>query len=104
MLKLVLCLSCAVALAVMLLHLRQQRLELNNQANRLHNQIENQQAKLWSQQLDIAVYTAPNAISQTVGSHEMYLVPQTPMQVGNSNWIDALGGNADRNQTRGESR
>ena len=99
MLKLTICLGCAVALAVMMLHLRQQRLELNHQANRLHKQIENQQAKLWSQQLDIAVYTAPNAISQTVGSHEMYLVPQTPMQVGNSNWIDALGGNRD--QARG---
>ena len=93
MLKLVICLFCAVALAVLMLHLRQQRLELNHQANRLHKQIENKQAKLWSQQLDIAVYTAPNAISQTVGNHEMYLVPQTPMQVGTSNWIDALGGN-----------
>ena len=61
-----------------MLQLRQQRLELNHQANRLHNQIEAQQAKLWNQQLQIAVYTAPNAISQTVGEHDLKLVPQSP--------------------------
>ena len=88
MLKLTLCLLCAVLLAVVMLHLRQQRLELNNQANRLHNQIENLQAKLWSQQLDIAVYTAPNAISQTVSGRELNLVPASPVRVGTSNWID----------------
>ena len=88
MLKLVLCLFFAMLLAVAMLHLRQQRLELNHQANRLHRQIENQQAKLWSQQLDIAVYTAPNAISQTVRNHEMILVPQKPLRTGSSNWLD----------------
>ena len=54
MLKLLVCLFCAVVLAVVMLQLRQQRLELNHQSNRLHNQIEAQQAKLWSQQLEIA--------------------------------------------------
>ena len=88
MLKLTLCLVCSVLLAVLMLHLRQQRLELNHQANRLHNQIENQQAKLWSQQLEIAVYTAPNAISQTVSGRELNLVPQSPARTGTSNWID----------------
>jgi cell division protein FtsL len=91
MLKLVLCLLCSVLLAVLMLHLRQQRLELNHQANKLHNQIEAQQARLWNQQLQIAVYTAPNAISQTVGAHELNLVPQSPLPAGASNWIDVRG-------------
>jgi cell division protein FtsL len=87
MLKLLLCLFCAVVIAAVMLQLRQQRLELNHQANRLHNQIEAQQAKLWSQQLDIALYTAPNAISQTVQGKNLQLVPQSPQHVGPSNWM-----------------
>lgn len=91
MLKLLLCLFCSVLLAVLMLHLRQQRLELNHQSNRLHNKIEAQQARLWNQQLQIAVYTAPNAISQTVGAHELKLVPQSPLPAGPSNWMDVRG-------------
>ena len=89
MLKLVLCLFAALLLAVLMLQLRQQRLELNHQANLLHNQIEAQQAKLWSQQLQIAVYTAPNAISETVGKRELNMVPQAPLPAKQANWIDA---------------
>ena len=88
MVKLLLCLFSAVLLGVLMLQLRQQRLELNHQANKLHNQIEAQQAKLWNQQLQIAVYTAPTAISQTVGAHELKLVPQSPAHVGPSNWMN----------------
>ena len=91
MLKLILCLLCAVAIAVVMLHLRQQRLELDHQANLLHNKIEAQQAKLWNQQLQIAVYTAPNAISKTVGDHSLKLVPRSPVQASQTSWIDAKG-------------
>ena len=89
MLKLLLCLIFAVVIAAVMLQLRQQRLELDHQANMLHNSIEAQQAKLWSQQLQIAVYTAPNAISKTVGDKNLKLVPQSPQHVGPSNWMDA---------------
>ena len=89
MLKLILCLFCAVAIAVLLLQLRQQRLELNHQANQLHNQIDSQQARLWSQQLDIALYTAPNAISKTVENKNINLVPQSPQHVGPTSWIQS---------------
>ena len=95
MLKLLLCLVCGVLLAVLTLHLRQQRLELNHQTNRLHNQIEARQARLWNQQLQIAVYTAPNAITQTVSNHDLNLVPQTPLPPGKPNWIDVGGGDTD---------
>ena len=78
MLKLLLCLSSAMLLAVLMLQLRQQKLELNHQANKLHNQIEAQQAKLWNQQLQIAVYTAPNAISQTVGNQKLNMTSPIP--------------------------
>jgi len=89
MLKLLLCLIFTVIIAVVMLQLRQQRLELNHQANILHNRIEAQQARLWSQQLQIAVYTAPNAISKTVGDKNLKLVPQSPRHVGPSNWMNA---------------
>lgn len=88
MLKLLVCLACSVLIAIAMLHLRQQRLELNHNANALHNKIESQQARLWSQQLQIAVYTAPNAIAKTVGDKNLKLVPQSPQHVGPSNWMD----------------
>jgi cell division protein FtsL len=89
MLKLLICLFATLAISIALLQLRQQRLELNYQANRLHNQIEDRQAKLWDQQLQVAVYTAPNAISRTVGQQKLDMVPQTPHPaMKNPNWID----------------
>ena len=88
MLKLLLCMFTALLLAVLMLQLRQQHLDLSYQANQLHNRIENTQAKLWSQQLQIAVYTAPNAISQTVGTHALKMVPQSPTRAGQGHWID----------------
>lgn len=89
MLKLLICLFATLAISIALLQLRQQRLELNYQANRLHNQIEAHQAKLWDQQLQIAVYTAPNAISRTVGQQKLEMVPQTPQPaMKQQNWID----------------
>ena len=41
----------------------------------LHQKINNQQAKLWNQQLQIAVFTAPNAIEKTVKGQQMDMVP-----------------------------
>jgi cell division protein FtsL len=87
MIKLLLCLICGLAIAVSLLQMRQQRLELNHETNQLHNQIEAQQARLWNQQLQIATFTAPNAIQKTVGDHNLQLAPQTASGVGPSNWI-----------------
>jgi hypothetical protein len=88
MLKLVLCLLSGLAISIALLQLRQQRLELNFQTNRLHGQIERQQGKLWDQQLQIAVYTAPNAISRTVGEQKLEMVPQSPLPARSASWID----------------
>ena len=89
MLKLLLCLITSAVVAVCLLQLRQQHLQLGFQCNELHGKIRGRQAKLWSQQLQIAVYTAPNAISQTVASHDLQLVPQVPTHAGQRNWLDA---------------
>ena len=89
MLKLLICMFTGLLLAVALLQLRQQRLELNFQANRLHTQIARQQAKLWDQQLQVAVYTAPNAISRTVGEQKLEMVPQSPLPAARRvGWID----------------
>jgi cell division protein FtsL len=89
MIKLLLCLVTGLVIAVCLLQMRQQRLELNHQANQLHSAIEAQQAKLWSQQLQVAIYTAPNSIQKTVGDHNLQLAPQNPNGVGPSNWINS---------------
>ena len=88
MLKLLLCLTTSLGIAVLVLQLRQQRLELNYQANQLHNKIEDQQAKLWNQQLQIAIYTAPNAITRTVGDHNLSMVPLSPLPAEKGNWMD----------------
>jgi hypothetical protein len=88
MLKLLLCLCFSVLLSVVMLQLRQQRLELNFQSNRLHNRIRESQAKLWSQQLQIAIYTAPNAITRTVGDHNLNMVPLSPLPAEKGNWMD----------------
>lgn len=88
MIKLLLCLVSCLLLAAVMLQLRQQRLELNYQANHLHSQIEDRQAKLWNQQLQIAVYTAPNAIARTVQNHDLRLVPSKPLPAGAVHWID----------------
>ena len=88
MLKLLLCLLAALLLSVLILQLRQQKLELAHQANQLHNQIEAQQAKLWNQQLQIAVFTAPNAIAHTVDAHDLKMVPRAPLPASTASWID----------------
>lgn len=80
MLKLVLCIISALSIGILLLNLRQQRLELSYQTNKLHDEIEKCQAKLWQQQLQVAIYTAPNAISKTVGDQNLKMVPQNPLQ------------------------
>jgi len=87
-LKLSICLITSAVVAICLLQLRQQNLQLGHQCNELHGRIRAKQGKLWNQQLQIAVYTAPNAISQTVANHDLQLVPQTPPPPGKRNWID----------------
>jgi lactam utilization protein B len=88
MIKMLICLISALALAAMTLQLRQQRMELAHQNSELNDRINSHQAKLWSQQLQIAVYTAPNAIQQTVKTHDLKMVSQSPVRSKNANWID----------------
>ena len=75
MLKLLSCLLAAFLLAGVLLHLRHQRMEINYKVNQAHRQLQDLQVKLWNQQLQVAIYTAPNAIEKTVGAHDLKLVP-----------------------------
>ncbi len=87
MVKMLLCMFATMAIAIMVLQLRQQRLELNFKVNHLHRDIEAQQAHLWNQQVQIAIYTAPNAIQHTVDSQDLHLVPRiTPGQSTPANW------------------
>ena len=82
MVKMLICLLAALGLGVMVLQLRQQRLELNYKISQLHRQIESNQSRLWNQQFQIAMYTAPNAIQHTVNNHDLKLVPRKPVSRG----------------------
>lgn len=88
MLKLLICILSAFAIGVAVLQMRQQHMELEYQANKLHAQIEAQQAKLWQQQKQIAEVTAPSAIPQTVRQHDLKLVPRAPLPPEKANWTD----------------
>lgn len=85
MIKLLLCLFSGVAVGMFVLNLRHQQLELCHQNAELHDQIKSQQAKLWSQQLQIAEFTAPNAISATVKNQQIEMVPLFSTE--KPNWI-----------------
>ena len=95
MVKLLICLFGGALIAISLLQLRQQQLQLGHQCNELHRQIRGRQAKLWNQQLEIAVYTAPNAITQTVANHDLTLVPESPAVAGRRSWLDVHVNAAD---------
>ena len=86
MLKLLICLFAGTVLSVCLLELRQQRLELSREANQIHSDIEANQARLWSQQLQIAIYTAPNAIAKTVDVNDLKLSPPPVVGTTSANW------------------
>lgn len=87
MIKLVLCLLCVMTVAVVTLQMRQQELELKHRAAMLQGKIEAQQPKLWSQQLQIATLTAPNAIRETVGN-ELDLVPEHEAPTRMVTWLE----------------
>ncbi len=78
MIKLFLSLVAFALIAAAMLQLREQKRELGYEINQLHSQIENRQATLWNQQLQIAIYTAPNAIAQTIGNNDLKLAPPKP--------------------------
>ncbi len=84
MIKLLLCLGSGVVLAVALLQLRQQRLELAHQQTDLHDQIKSQESRLWNQQLQIAVYTGPNAMTQTMNSRHFKMASESNSPVPRS--------------------
>ncbi|HZZ41907.1 MAG TPA: hypothetical protein VFE58_03155 [Tepidisphaeraceae bacterium] len=80
MLKLLTCLCAAIAIGVAMLQTRQQHLEINYQINKLHNQIESQQSKLWSQQLQIAVYAGTPTVAKSLQANAIKMVPSTPLE------------------------
>jgi len=78
MIKILICIAGGVALSACVLQLRQQRLELGYQNAEIHQQIRSHQSRLWDQQLQIATFTAPNAIANTVNAHDLKMVPRQP--------------------------
>jgi cell division protein FtsL len=87
MMKLLICLACGMLMAVVMLQLRQQELELRHQAADLQQKIQNHQARLWQQQLEIAVYTAPNAVTRIVQQQDLKLVPEAALPLQAGDWV-----------------
>ena len=58
---------------------------LRHQNAELHDQFKAEQAKVWNQQQQIAVFTAPNAINETVKVQQLDMVPQFSAE--RANWI-----------------
>ncbi len=88
MIKLLLCLTAAVAVAVCLVQLRQQRLDLSHEKSQLHAAVEARQAALWDQQVRLAAVTAPPAIGRSAGSHHLTLIPVKPTAAPATDWVD----------------
>ncbi len=88
MLKLLLCLVCGSATAMALLELREQRLNLAFETNKLHNQIEASQGQLWNQQLEIAVATAPDALAAAAKGKDLKLT--SGKAAVEQSWVDDL--------------
>ncbi len=80
MVKLLLCIFSAIAIALSMHHLQHQKMVLNYRTNQAHKSLQNLQIELWNQQLQVAIYTAPNAIERTVGSHKIELKPANPTE------------------------
>ena len=70
MLRILICLAAGLALAMVMLLLRQQRLELQNQCNRVHDEMLDTQTRLWRQQVQIAAATAPAALETALARHD----------------------------------
>jgi cell division protein FtsL len=78
-----------MGIAICLVQLRQQRLELNHQISQLHNEVESRQAKLWNQQLQIANITAPPALQASIGKQDLKLTNLAPIDTAPAAWIDS---------------
>lgn len=79
MLKLLLCIVGAFAIAAVLLHLRHEKMEINYRINQAHRRLQSLQTELWNQQLQMAIATAPAAVEKSVGQHKLNLVPAAPL-------------------------
>ncbi len=86
-------------MAVAVLQLRQQELEQRHQAATLQQKVQAHQAKLWQQQLEISVYTAPNAVTRTVEFHDLKLVPEASLPLPAGDWLGVM-----KQQTRTVAR
>jgi hypothetical protein len=76
-------------MGIAMLELRRQERTLKHEAATLQEEIAGQQGKLWNQQLQISLYTAPNAIARTVGQHELKLVPEARLPEAAGDWMTA---------------
>jgi hypothetical protein len=87
MLKLLLCLFATVTTAVFLVELRQQRMEMTHDIDRLHAAVETRGSRLWNQQVTIAIDTTPKAVVTAVGTHDLHLTPVDPVGKTPSEWV-----------------
>src|SRR5690606_12073067 len=81
MLRLLLAIIAGVAIAGTLLLMRQQRLELQHDCNRLHDAMLDEQKQLWRQQVQIAAAVAPGALKAVLADHELRTAPEGEVSI-----------------------
>ena len=85
MLKLLICLIVGLIVGGVTLQLRARQLELRNQVVLLEQRIQKQNARLWSQQVEISLYTSPKAVSKAID--ELPLAPQAKLPAQAGHWV-----------------
>lgn len=76
MVRILLCLLVGVGIGITLLMIRQQRLELQYESNKIHDEMLDTQRQLWRQQVQIAAATAPAALDTVLANHEFETEPE----------------------------
>lgn len=76
MVRILLCLLVGAGIGITLLMIRQQRLELQYEANELHDRMLETQRQLWRQQVQIAAATAPAALETVLANHAFETEPE----------------------------
>lgn len=82
MFRLVLLILALVATAATLLHYRNERLRTRHEVALTHARMQQFQAQLWEQQVEIAAWTSPGVLQQLTGTEPPDPTPEMERLVG----------------------
>lgn len=82
MFRLMLLIFALVATAATLLHFRNERLRTRHEIALAHTRMQQLQARLWEQQVEIAAWTSPGVLQQLTGTEPPDPTPEMEKLVG----------------------